>query len=62
MLATSLAVAPATLPAQGAAIVDLDGPLLLENACQAGLRSASNPVDAPDRERRGSKAASGHSL
>ena len=38
MLATSLAMAPAMLPAQGAAIVDLDGPLLLERDRQPGLR------------------------
>ena len=38
MLATSLAMAPATLLAQGAAIVDLDGPLLLERDRRAGTQ------------------------
>ena len=37
MLATSLAMAPATLLAQGAGIVDLDGPLLLERDRPSGL-------------------------
>ena len=47
MLATSLAMAPAILLAQGAAIVDLDGPLLLENDRQPGLRFDSNLVYPP---------------
>ena len=38
MLATSLAMAPALLVAQGAAVVDLDGPLLLEQDRPHGLR------------------------
>jgi L-alanine-DL-glutamate epimerase-like enolase superfamily enzyme len=50
MLATSLAMAPATLLAQGAAIVDLDGPLLLANDRQPGLRYDNNLVYPPDRE------------
>ena len=50
MLATSLAMAPATLLAQGAAIVDLDGPLLLANDRQPGLRFDNNLVYPPDRE------------
>jgi L-alanine-DL-glutamate epimerase-like enolase superfamily enzyme len=50
MLATSLAMAPATLVAQGAAIVDLDGPLLLENDRQPGLRFDSNLVYPPSYE------------
>lgn len=50
MVATSLAMAPATLLAQGAAIVDLDGPLLLENDRQPGLRFDSNRVHPPGRE------------
>ncbi|TVQ55752.1 MAG: dipeptide epimerase [Rhodobacteraceae bacterium] len=37
MLATSLAMAPATLVAQGAALVDLDGPLLLSADRAHGL-------------------------
>ncbi len=37
MLGTSLAMAPATLVAQGAQVVDLDGPLLLERDRDDGL-------------------------
>ncbi len=37
MLATSLAMAPAMLIAQGAAIVDLDGPLLLDRDREHGI-------------------------
>ncbi|MFC4350612.1 N-acetyl-D-Glu racemase DgcA [Fodinicurvata halophila] len=37
MLASSLAMAPALLLAQGAEIVDLDGPLLLSQDCSPGL-------------------------
>lgn len=37
MLASSLAMAPATLLAQGAEVVDLDGPLLLAEDCPNGL-------------------------
>lgn len=50
MLATSLAMAPATLLAQGAAIVDLDGPLLLENDRQPGLRFENHLIYPPSRE------------
>ena len=50
MLATSLAMAPATLLAQGAAIVDLDGPLLLEHDRQPGLRFDNNRVYPPSPE------------
>jgi L-alanine-DL-glutamate epimerase-like enolase superfamily enzyme len=50
MLATSLAMAPATLPAQGAAIVDLDGPLLLERDRQPGLRFDDSRVHPPRPE------------
>jgi L-alanine-DL-glutamate epimerase-like enolase superfamily enzyme len=38
MVGTSLAMAPAVLVAQGAAVVDLDGPLLLARDCPHGLR------------------------
>jgi len=37
MLGSSLAMAPACIVAQGADIVDLDGPLLLADDCQHGL-------------------------
>jgi L-alanine-DL-glutamate epimerase-like enolase superfamily enzyme len=50
MLATSLAMAPATLVAQGAAIVDLDGPLLLEKDREPGLRFEQSRVFPPRRE------------
>lgn len=47
MVATSLAMAPATLLAQGAALVDLDGPLLLDSDRQPGLRFADGLVYPP---------------
>ncbi len=49
MIATSLSMAPAVLVAQGAAVVDLDGPLLLARDRDAGLRydgSTVHPADA----------------
>ncbi len=49
MLATSLAMAPALLVAQGASYVDLDGPLLLAKDRQPGLRFAGSKVYPPDR-------------
>jgi len=50
MLGTSLAMAPATLLAQSAAIVDLDGPLLLERDRQPGLNFDRSLVFPPQRE------------
>jgi len=50
MLATSLAMAPAMLLAQGAAIVDLDGPLLLESDRRPGLRFERSLVFPPPPE------------
>lgn len=50
MLATSLAMAPATLLAQGAAIVDLDGPLLLQRDRPSALRFERSRVFPPQRE------------
>jgi L-alanine-DL-glutamate epimerase-like enolase superfamily enzyme len=50
MLATSLAMAPAALLAQGAAIIDLDGPLLLERDRHPGLRFEKSRVFPPQRE------------
>lgn len=47
MVATSLSVAPAMLLAQGAAIVDLDGPLLLARDRPGGLRYHGSRVDPP---------------
>ncbi len=48
MVATSLAMAPAFLLAQGVAYVDLDGPLLLEKDRQPGLRFEGSQVYPPD--------------
>jgi len=47
MLATSLAMAPATLLGQGAAVVDLDGPLLLERDRRPGLKFDRSLVSPP---------------
>ncbi len=48
MLATSLAMAPAFVVAQGAQIVDLDGPLLLQKDRAAGFDYSDNQMHAPD--------------
>lgn len=48
MVATSLSMAPATLIAQGAAFVDLDGPLLLAKDREPGLRFTGSTVAPPD--------------
>jgi L-alanine-DL-glutamate epimerase-like enolase superfamily enzyme len=48
MVATSLAMAPATLVAQGAAFVDLDGPLLLARDRQPPLRYDGSVVHPPE--------------
>jgi L-Ala-D/L-Glu epimerase / N-acetyl-D-glutamate racemase len=48
MLATSLAMAPALLVAQGAEWVDLDGPLLLARDRQPGLRYDGSTVFPPE--------------
>jgi L-alanine-DL-glutamate epimerase-like enolase superfamily enzyme len=47
MVATSLAMAPAILVAQGARVVDLDGPLLLAKDRPAGLRYEGSLVFPP---------------
>ncbi|MBX7249146.1 MAG: dipeptide epimerase [Caulobacteraceae bacterium] len=47
MVATSLSMAPAMLLAQGAAFVDLDGPLLLEQDRAPGLAYDGSRVEAP---------------
>ena len=49
MLATSLAMAPATLLCAGARYVDLDGPLLLRSDRDRGLRYAGSEVFPPER-------------
>ncbi len=48
MLATSLAMAPAVLVAQGAAFVDLDGPLLLKRDRPQGLRYEGSTLHPPE--------------
>ena len=48
MVGTSLAMAPAMLVAQGAEVVDLDGPLLLAEDRPGGLRFEGSLVQPPD--------------
>jgi L-alanine-DL-glutamate epimerase-like enolase superfamily enzyme len=48
MVATSLAMAPAILVAQGASVVDLDGPLLLAKDRADGLRYDGSLVYPPE--------------
>jgi L-alanine-DL-glutamate epimerase-like enolase superfamily enzyme len=48
MVGTSLGIAPAILVAQGATIVDLDGPLLLARDRQPGLRYEGSVIFPPD--------------
>lgn len=48
MLATSLAMAPALLVAQGVAVVDLDGPLLLERDRPHGLNFEQGMIHPPE--------------
>jgi L-alanine-DL-glutamate epimerase-like enolase superfamily enzyme len=50
MVATSLAMAPALLVAQGAEIADLDGPLLLARDREPGLRYDNSTVFPPAPE------------
>ena len=47
MVATSLAMAPAVLVAQGAAVVDLDGPLLMARDRPEGLRYEGSTLHPP---------------
>ena len=48
MVGTSLAMAPAVLLAQGAAFVDLDGPLLLAKDRERGLKYHGSMVSPPE--------------
>jgi L-alanine-DL-glutamate epimerase-like enolase superfamily enzyme len=48
MLATSLAMAPALVVAQGAEVVDLDGPLLLAKDREPGLRYEGSLIHPPE--------------
>ncbi len=50
MVGTSLAMAPATLVAQGAMVTDLDGPLLLAEDRQRPLRYDEDGVHPPEAE------------
>ena len=50
MVGSSLAMAPATLVAQGALVTDLDGPLLLAEDRQHPLKFDDKGVHPPDRE------------
>jgi L-alanine-DL-glutamate epimerase-like enolase superfamily enzyme len=50
MVATSLAMAPALLIAQGAAVVDLDGPLLLSKDREPGLTFVGSMIEPPRPE------------
>lgn len=47
MVATSLATAPAMILAQGAAVVDLDGPLLLARDREPGLTITGSTLEPP---------------
>jgi L-alanine-DL-glutamate epimerase-like enolase superfamily enzyme len=48
MVSTSLAMAPALLVAQGVSVVDLDGPLLLANDRENGLRYEGSVIHPPE--------------
>lgn len=50
MVATSLAMAPAMIIAQGADIVDLDGPLLLAKDREPGLQFDGSLIHPTPRE------------
>jgi hypothetical protein len=50
MVATSLAMAPALIVAQGAMVADLDGPLLLARDRQPGLEVLGSAILPPPPE------------
>jgi L-alanine-DL-glutamate epimerase-like enolase superfamily enzyme len=50
MVATSLSIAPALILAQGAAVADLDGPLLLAKDREPGLAITGSLIEPPSRE------------
>jgi L-alanine-DL-glutamate epimerase-like enolase superfamily enzyme len=50
MVATSLAIAPALILAQGAAVADLDGPLLLIKDREPGLSIVGSLIEPPPPE------------
>jgi len=47
MVGTSLSMAPATFVAQGAEVVDLDGPLLLQRDRENGLHYDGSIIAPP---------------
>ncbi|MBF0392955.1 MAG: dipeptide epimerase, partial [Alphaproteobacteria bacterium] len=49
MVSTSLAIAPAMLIAQGAAVADLDGPLLLDRDREGGLAFSGALIQPPEQ-------------
>ena len=50
MLGTSLSMAPAVFAAQGVAVADLDGPLLLDRDRDHGLRFEGSVIHPPDAQ------------
>jgi L-alanine-DL-glutamate epimerase-like enolase superfamily enzyme len=50
MVGTSLGMAPAMILAQGAAVADLDGPLLLARDREPGLSIVGSLLEPPARE------------
>jgi L-alanine-DL-glutamate epimerase-like enolase superfamily enzyme len=50
MVATSLAMAPAMILAQGAEVVDLDGPLLMLRDREPGLAITGSLIEPPSPE------------
>jgi hypothetical protein len=50
MVATSLAMAPALILAQGAPFVDLDGPLLLARDREPGLTITCSLIEPPSAD------------
>ena len=48
MIGTSLSMAPATLIAHNADVVDLDGPLLLKSDREFGLNFCNGLIGLPD--------------
>ena len=50
MIGTSLAMAPGVIVAQGAPIVDLDGPLLLARDRDPGLEFSGSIINPPEKE------------
>ena len=47
MIGTSLAMAPGLVAGQGAAVVDLDGPLLLKDDRENGMEFKGSTINLP---------------